>query len=271
MSRSAYTVLKVPEDATESAIERAYQLRLIETQTSRTLSDSARQDELMAIEEANRTLSRSTSRALYDRKLAAEHHSADSSARGRFGGAVIAAAAFVAIAAGGYVWMQQREVASQLAEQDRMAAEQNAATVKAERIKFEEQRQRDATDRLAAEEARLAEARELREREMKAEKFVALPQAAPAKTPQQIQRENLQRQFGEYAEQSEAEQQRRQAQQVADRQKRFVDQLTREENHATEERSRAMARDQARRRAEEQNAAYEERLRAIERENLRRR
>lgn len=258
MSGNAYTILKVPSNATEAAIDRAYQLRLIEVQTNMKLSDAERQQEIIAIEEANRVLSRATSRELYDRKLAADH--AKSASDGGIGmrAGLTAAAVVLVIAGAGYVWVEQRDAARRLAEQERILDQQKAAAAaiaNSERLKFEEQQRRDAAERRAAEEARLADVREAREREMQAEKFVALPLAAPAKSQAQINRENFLRQYGELVEQSEVERQRRQAQQVADRQKRYVEQLSREENEAAQQRARAVEMENARRRMEEFKAA----------------
>ncbi len=255
MSRTAYAVLKVPANATEAAIDRAYQLRLIEVQTNMKLSDADRQQEILAIEEANRVLSRATARELYDRKLAADLTSSDRAGSGGMRAGLAAAAIVMAIAAGGYFWVQQRDAALRQAEQEQILENQKAAAAQlaaSERLKFEEQQRRDAAERRAAEEARLAEVREAREKEMQAEKFVALPQAAPAKTQAQINRENFLRQYGELVEQSEVEKQRRQAQQVADRQRRYVEQLSREENEAAQQRARAVEIENMRRRMEEQ-------------------
>ncbi len=273
MTRNAYTVLKVSEDASEAAIERAYQLRVMEIETNMSMPGDAKHAELAALEEANRILSRTTTRDVYDRKLAAERGAADASGGG-LGLGLITTAVVIAIAGGGYVWMQQRDAARQLAEQERIAVEQKAAAANVARIKFEEQQQRDATERLAAEEARLAEARELREREMKAEKFVGMPPMVSTKTPQQLHLESVQRQAGEMAAKYEVEGRQLQAQQIADRQRRYVDQIARENNSTTDSRA-AAERENARRRMEdrrlEELAAAAERLRALELEAQRRR
>ncbi len=272
MTRNAYTVLKVPENASEATIERAYQMRVVEIETNMAMPENSKQTELAAIEEANRILSRTTSRDVYNRKLAAERGAAENS--GGLGIKLVAAAVVIAVAGGGYFWMQQRDAARLLAEQERIAGEQKAAAANVARIKFEEQQQRDATERLAAEEARLAEARELREREMKAEKFVGMPPMVSSKTPQQLHLEGLQRQAAEMAAKYEVEGRQLQAQQIADRQRRYVDQIARENNSNSDTRA-AVERENARRRMEdrrvEELAAAAERLRALEQEAQRRR
>ncbi len=255
MPSNAYLVLKVSENASEASIERAYQSRVIEVQTNMTMSEAAKQTEMLAIEEANRVLSRATSRELYDRQLAADRNKGESSAGSGIGSKLVMAGVIIAIIAGGYFWIQQREAARQQVEQERIASDQRAtaalAAATAARLKFEEQQKRDAEERRLAEETRLTEAQAQREREMHAEKFVGLPLPVPAKTQAQINRENFLRQYGELAELSETEKQRRQAQQVADRQKRFVDQLAREEQAADDARARHVERENMRQKMEE--------------------
>ncbi len=255
MSANAYTVLKVSESASEATIERAYQARMIDVQTNMAMSDAAKQTEMLAIEEANRVLMRSTSRELYDRQLAAQRNTDDASSGEGMGSKLIMIGVVLAIGGGGYYWMQQREAQHRLAEQERILIEQRAtaasAAAAATRLKFDEQQSRDADERRLAEEKRLAEAQAQREREMHAEKFVGLPLPVPAKTQAQINRENFLRQYGELVELSEAEKQRLQAQQTADRQKRFVDQLAREDARAAEMRARAVDRENMRLKLEE--------------------
>lgn len=255
MPSNAYTVLKVSENASDASIERAYQARVIEVQTNRTLSDSAKQTEMLAIEEANRVLSRTTSRELYDRQLANRRNTDDASSGAGMAGKLMMISVVLAIGGGGYYWMKQRDAQLRLAEQERVQSEQRAAATTAAataaRLKFDEQQKRDAEERRLAEETRLAEAQAQREREMHAEKFVGLPLPVPAKTQAQINRENFLRQYGELAELSETEKQRRQAQQVADRQKRFVDQLAREEQAADDARARHVERENMRQKMEE--------------------
>lgn len=244
MTRTAYEILAIPQNASEDAVERAYQMRLIEVQTSRKLADAEKLAETTAIEEANRILSRSTSRTMYDKKLAAAEKVEYAQEGGNVVSKVIALVIVLAVAVGGYIWYQQRESERVRLLQEQQAAEQKAAAAVAEaaktRIQFEEQQRRDALERKLSEEARLEEARVQREREMQAEKFVALPQAAPPKTPAEIGRENIQREINRQSQQNEFERQYRQAQQEAERQRRFLLQLQEEEKAAREARARSI-------------------------------
>lgn len=244
MKRNAYSILGVANSATEAGIERAYQMRLVEIQTNMKLADADKLQEIAALEEANRILSRSTSRASYDRKLAQENAdvadtvSADSgNMRNKFIAVVIA----VAIAAGGFYWMQQREAERVRVNEERIATEMKAAkaAVDAEkaRLKFEEQQRTDAAERRASEEARLEQARLQREQDMQAEKFVALPQAAPQKSAAEINRDNFKREINQIIQQREGDRQQRQAQQEVDRQRRYLQQLEDEERLAAQRRA----------------------------------
>jgi len=250
MKRSAYNILGVSESATEAGIERAYQLRLVDVQTNMKLSDADKLQEIAALEEANRILSRSTSRAIYDRKLAQAHVNmgegigADSgSARNK----IVAVAVAVAVAGGGFYWMQQREEVRVRVNAERIADEMKTvkAAVDAEkaRLKFEEQQRADAAERKAGEEARLEQARLQREQDMQAEKFVALPQAAPQKSAAEINRENFKREIGQIIQQREGERQQRQAQQEVDRQRRYLQQLEDEERLAAQRRANSAPKD----------------------------
>lgn len=249
MKRNAYSILGIAQSASEAGIERAYQMRLIEMQTNMKLPEAEKIAEIAAIEEANRILSRSTSRVIYDRKLAAEsadsHEVAiheDGSTRNKIIAVVIA----MAIAAGGFYWMQQREAERVRVNEERIAAEMKAAkaTVDAEkaRLKFEEQQRTDAADRKATEESRLEQARLQREQEMQAEKFVALPQVAPQKSAAEINRDNFRREINQIVQQREGERQQRQAQQEVDRQKRYLQQLEDEERLAAQRRANSARR-----------------------------
>jgi hypothetical protein len=244
MTRTAYEILSIPQTASEAAVERAYQMRLIETQTSRKLSETEKLVEIAAIEEANRILSRSTSRVLYDKKLAAADKVEYAQEGSGIISKVIAIIVVLVVAVGGYYWFEQREAERIRANQERIAAEQKAAVAAAEaakaRIKFEELQQRDAAERKLSEEARLQEAREQREREMQAEKFVPLAQPAPQKSAAEIGRENLLREVNRQAQQNEYERQYRQAQQEAERQRRFLLQLQEEEKAAREARAKSV-------------------------------
>jgi hypothetical protein len=243
MTRTAYEILSIPQTASEAAVERAYQMRLIEAQTSRKLSETEKLVEIAAIEDANRILSRSTSRVLYDKKLAAADRVEYAQEDGGIKRKVIAFIVILAVAAGGYFWFEQRETERIRANQERIVAEQKAAVAAAEaakaRIKFEELQQRDAAERKLSEEARLQEAREQREREMQAEKFVPLQQAAPPKSAAEIGRENIQREINRQVQQNESERLFRQAQQEAERQRRFLLQLQEEEKAAREARAKS--------------------------------
>ena len=244
MKRTAYSILGVSESATEAGIERAYQMRLVEIQTNMKLADADKHQEIAAIDEANRILSRSTSRTIYDRKLAQENADVGDQTttdNGSLRNKIIAVVVALAIAAGGFYWMQQREAERVLVNEERIAAELKAAkaTVDAEkaRLKFEEQQRNDAAERKASEEARLEQARLQREQDMQAEKFVALPQAAPQKSAAEINRDNFKREINQIIQQREGDRQQRQAQQEVDRQKRYLQQLEDEERLAAQRRA----------------------------------
>ncbi len=250
MKRNAYSILGIAQSATEAGIERAYQMRLVELQTNMKLPETEKIAEIAVIEDANRILSRSTSRVIYDRKLAAESNDSDyvtENDGGSMRNKIIAVVVAVTIAGGGFYWMQQREAERVRVNEERIAAELKAAkaVVEAEkaRLKFEEQQRTDAAERKASEEARLAQAQLQREQDMQAEKFVALPQVVPQKSAAEINRDNFRREIGQIVQQREGERQQRQAQQEVDRQKRYLQQLEDEERLAAQRRANAARND----------------------------
>jgi curved DNA-binding protein CbpA len=69
MARDLYDILDIPETATVAWIKRAHELRRDIVNADATLSDKQRRVELLAIDEAFRTLSNSAAREAYDRRL----------------------------------------------------------------------------------------------------------------------------------------------------------------------------------------------------------
>lgn len=243
-TRNAYSVLKIRQDASEESIERAYQMRLIEIQTNMGLSGEQKNSEIVAIEEANRLLSRRASRASYDQMLAHDNSAADepnqsSATRNK----LITLVLVIAMAAGAFFWANQREAERTRMNVERAAAEATAAetllAAEKARVKFEEQQRQDAIERRASEDARLAEARAAREQEMLAEKFVALPQAVPQKSAAEISRDNMRKEINQIIQQRENDRSVRQSQLEIERQKRFLQQLENEDKAAREARARA--------------------------------
>lgn len=239
MARNAYDILGINEDATEAAIERAYQLRLMDAQSDTSISDSAREAAMAEINRAYQTLSRTTSRARYDKSLgiASAGHQAVFYRRPQF----IALIILIATLAGSGFWFmqyqeaKQREIDARLAEE----AEAAAATAKAarERLNFELQQAREAAERQVAEEQRIEQLRLEREREMPKEKYVVLPPVKGASTLSN--RDMIDSLAGRWSELSESRRVQLQAQMEADQQRRYLQQLQEEERRAAEARARA--------------------------------
>ena len=239
MARTAYDILSISEDATEAAIERAYQLRLLDAQNAATMSDAAREAAMAEINRAYQTLSRSTSRARYDKSLGVRHD--DQPSAFRIKPEMVAVMVLVAALAGGGYWFMQYQETKQREEQARLAAEAEAAaaTAKAarDRLNFELQQAREAAERQVAEEQRIEQLRLEREREMPKEKYVVLPPVQGAGTLSN--RDIIDSQVNRWSELTESRRVQLQAQMEADRQRRYLQQLQDEERRAAEARSRA--------------------------------
>jgi hypothetical protein len=245
--RSFYDILEIPETASAAWVERAFHKLRADAEKDAALSDRARDKRLSEIHLAYETLVSDAKRSAYDANLdeaRARREAREPRALAKrflLPAILIVVASVIAL----QLWRNHQigvELRAQ-AEQDRIAAEQRAAALEADRIKRAADAQKEIEARRAEDENRARLAEQNRANEASTQSFVVDPEFVKRQAAERAEQARVQAELEErrrrimgVAAPSEAQIRNRQE---LDRQARFLEQMRVEEEQARMKRAEA--------------------------------
>ena len=247
MSRNYYEILGLRQSANDASIRRAIDATKEKINADPKLSSSARATRLAELQTAADVLCSPAKRDAYDTVL---HEKSDASANGLLSLRTLGIVLAIVVFGGGIYWQYDRNQTNQRLEQQRIAAEQ----AQARRIEELEQRRIADAKRLVeelraqrdADEKQHQDVNELRSAESQKKLYVIddrqLPTANAASSvdstgrysedQRQMITQAMRRDMEERRQRDEEETRLQRAQAEVDRQKRYLEQLEREDQYA---------------------------------------
>ncbi len=240
MSRNYYEILGLRQSANDAAIRRAIDAAKERINADAKLSSSARASRLAAVQTASDVLCSPAKRDAYDTAL---HEKSDASANGLLSTRTLGIVLAIVVLGGGIYWQYDRNQTNLRLEQERIAAEK----AQARRIEELEQRRIADAKRLVeelraqrdADEKQHQDINELRSAESQKKQYVVddrpgvtPPVVGNSEDQRQMSTEARQRAIAESNQHYEEETNLRRAKAEVDRQKRYLEQLEREDQYA---------------------------------------
>ena len=252
MSRNYYEILGLRQSANDASIRRAIDAAKERINADAKMSSTARATRLAELQTASDVLCPPAKRDAYDTML---HEKSDASASGLLSPRTLGIVLAIVVFGGGIYWQYDRNQTNQRLEQERITAEK----AQARRIEELEQRRIADAKRLVeelraqrdADEKQHQEVNELRSAESQKKLYVVDDRpgiTSPSNLPsvsgnyedqRQMSAEARQRAMEERNQRSEDEANLRRAKAEVDRQKRYLEQLEREDQYARARREAA--------------------------------